>query len=228
MQTNSTMLSGMVGGTALKSKLRRTKLLQWLGAYGTEYGLAMRSLMSVYGAFGLISGSVVLWLLFDWQADYKTISDEFHTRVAGAVAALTAFCFWAFLNFFFCIWRASHRVSESGKWHGETFIYNTPRVVAMYVVEASKSPFTGTFHLPNIPARALVRCRAEVYPENKYWNVFMTPVGSIFIGGENMMVGRDSAAALNLKKELSVQAIARRSDASPVTVRVVLDSWTVQ
>jgi hypothetical protein len=111
-----------------------------LRAYRAEFWLSMRSLMSAYGLLGVVSGGIVLLLLYLWGVSLDALAEEMRGIVASAAAALIILSFWAFLNFFFCMWRAKHRVSESGMWHNDTFIYNTPRVVAMYTPSMLASP----------------------------------------------------------------------------------------
>ena len=213
----------------LNRRLFLSKVAQWLRAYVQEYGAAMKSLVSIYGLFGLASAAIILLMLNAWGVDSPTIVEEARNLLAGVIAALTVFCFWAFLNLFFCITRTNNRLSDEGVWIDERrFVFKTPKTVRIVMLKPEDTPICVPIEMSDIPKRALVALRTEFFRDNKFWNTSFSYSKNSFLDLKHGRVGRESGVMLPNDKTIYLHATKLRDDVTEEIVRVVLEYYTFQ
>ncbi len=208
-------------------KRRRAKRQQWLRAFAREYGLEMRQLLAGFLMTVVLPSFFVLVVLVRWGMDWGELADEAFVQRAALVAAALALAVSALVSLAVNIFRAGARLAEEGCWFENHFVFRSPKVVGVFKLEATETPVYYELKLSEVPAGALIYCRAELSPEGEYWNVTANPKGWK-LDLSIVRVGRFGGAILGADRVFALSANVTRKDAAPVVVRVVLDSWESQ
>lgn len=208
-------------------KRHRAKRQQWLRAFAREYGLEMRQLLVGFVMTVLLPSIVLLVVLIQWGMDWGELADESFLQRAALVAAALVLAVSAVFSLGVNALRAGVRLAEEGCWFGDHFVYRSPKVVGVYKLDAAETPFYSELKLSEVPVGALIYCRAELSPENEYWNVTANPKGWK-MDLSTVRIGRFGGAILSADRVFALSADVTRKDAAPVVVRIMLDSWVSQ
>jgi hypothetical protein len=208
-------------------KRRRAKRQQWMRAFAREYGLEIRQLLVGFLMSVVLPAVILIVVLIRWGMDWGEIADEAFVQRAALVAAALVLAVSAVVSFGVNALRAGVRVAEDGCWFGDHFVYRSPKVVAVYKIDASETPFYAELKLAEVPVDALVYCHAALSPENEHWTVSVLPKGwKLNLGFHRP--SRFSGAMLGKDRTLGVSADVSRKDATPIVVRIMLESWESQ
>ncbi|MBI1237182.1 MAG: hypothetical protein GC188_10915 [Alphaproteobacteria bacterium] len=189
----------------------------------------MRPTFSASGAGGLVAAVIVVFLLFRWQVPNDAVRDEVIVRFAEFYAAFTTFTAWSVLNFFVALGRASALVEKEGRWFGDHFIYNEPKLMAVVKTEPGKAQQI-THRVPFVPIGVLLRYRAELAPENKFWQAnlgFMSLHRPPKPHGAARASGLTGSCRVSQGKTVPIIITPTNTFADEAIIRFWIESWQI-
>jgi len=160
-------------------------------------------------------------------AGKKGMTDEARVIFSAALAAISALPVWALINLILAPFRTAAEERKLGSWHGNRFVYHTPRSVLTTEWSPANNGTYREFLVPDIPEGAVIDYKIEITgPPTKincvvFGAYYMRPVEQVL---KEMRFASHGRVVLQKKRRLQLLC---HSDPSsiPTIVNVAILAW---